>query len=498
MISNPTIAEGPGAVRQLVKNGKALDPEMQKMIAEKNAKANAPVTMGGAPQVAPMKRRTITLHPPIDEGIYVPGIDEAEAPEESVSAPKTSATAAQKLAPARRKLERGASHPAILVEKPEVIGVPDKSHAKSFEHRAADMREKNAAIIKRREAQKLASTQYPGKNVHDGMAAQALAIVNGGEVRLPIPEGVIPDLYQRRILNRLSKRKDTGQWLWSMVRTAPGEFTLRCRGIDAAPAATSAKRGGGGHKRGRYKRREPIMPELPATASPSQEAVEAQPEPEVATAPPEAPGMANVAVPRETKPEPASDCPVLAQECAEFPVEVVKDPEDSDLAEKIQDLTRGYAQVLAREAVAAFWDSPAIARAARDCVLAVESVPQAHTEAPEPPLTPATGQPRGIVDLIAADPPEAAELVERTLVYFGTLALSESVSESEYEDYCEIHAPRLVEAIQRHRRAKAIVESILTPWSIEWDFTGTEAPFADLAVRFHRAIVDVMTEAGKK
>ena len=393
MTSNPRIEsdyETP-AVRQLVSEGKPINPAMQALIDEKNRRANA----------------TSDVQQPVKPAFESHG------------------------AANLRRVERMAHH---AVE---------------------------------------AGKRYPGKNTHDAMCAQALAIVEGGEFRLPIPEGVNADLFQRRILNTLSKRGDTGKWLWSMKRTVgEREYTVSCRGIDRNPAPTIQKHG----KR----------PKSPKAVPPIQQAVLPQPEPGVATdrqSGPRVPtetDIQNAAVDdysdgadrrHETaghstnefmelrdkpafKPASSAPCPVLEQEVHEFGL----------------DLTHS----LCAPALEPFDTQPAVHEAV-------------HGQ-PEPAASPDTSVARAvgaigcIADAIPPCPLES-ELVEAVMAYWHGGPETDDLFMGQ-EGLCD--------RVRGYRRAKAIVESVLAPWLKEWDFTGAEEPVADLARRLHAAIVELM------
>jgi len=99
-----------------------------------------------------------------------------------------------------------------------------------------------------------------------------------------------------------------------------------------------------------------------------------------------------------------------------------------------------------------------------------------------------------IEDIVPGDPPEAAELVNLMLEYHcGDWPFSSLETEDRLMDNVNLQA-ELAQAIQRHRRAKQITDMLITAWAADWEFAGTEPPFADLARRVHASLVEVMAQ----
>jgi hypothetical protein len=98
-----------------------------------------------------------------------------------------------------------------------------------------------------------------------------------------------------------------------------------------------------------------------------------------------------------------------------------------------------------------------------------------------------------VEDIVPRDPPEAAELVDLMLEYHcGEYDMSDS-ADQRLMDNVNLQA-KLAETIDRHRRAKAITDALLAAWAADWEFAGTEPPFADLARRVHASLVEVMAQ----
>jgi hypothetical protein len=309
----------------------------------------------------------------------------------------------------------------------------------------------NEIAAKIENLKRLGVIKQPGRPPHaesrDDLARQALAVVAGGEVVLDIPDGVSLRKFSQRILNGLSKRADTRGYLWSVRDCGHYQVKLTCRGVDSKPAKMTAQ------IRREKRARKP------------QDA----PPPELAILP----------VPKPETPTGAESGAALD--------DVAEEPKDA------------HAPITDAEREALYNDSPV------DAVL-LEMPPTFRFEiqpwpAEVQPVAGNVARPVAflcIADIVPADPPEAAELVDLMLEYhLGKLLDQADGEDAAYERNLERQC-ELCQAIQRHRRAKQITDALMTAWSADWEFAGTEPPFADLVKRIHSALVDVLAGAEKK